>query len=233
MSGGTGAAIGVLLLQYVQTMWGLDHSVVDAEFDHAHNRIITASASPNRLNVLDPEGRIQQSVPLSPTCVSLRPDGLFAAVGHSGYVSNVDLTAMAVKRVYAVACDALEVVLALNGWLYVFPTRGQQTNIRSIELSTGNESLTGGSIYAGMVGRLHPSGTSLYAVDSGPYPFQMYRLDVSGGSVAFLYGSPYWGDYPYGGNLWFSNDGQRNFARSGYVFKSSTERDPAARGEGL
>lgn len=226
MSGGTGATIGVVLLHYVQTMWGLDHGVVDAVFDRAHNRIITVSASPNRLNVLDPEGRTQLSVPLSlsPTCVSLRPDGLFAAVGHSGYVTYVDLTAMAVERVYAVTCDALEVVLASNGWLYVFPSRGQQTYIRSIELSTGNESLTGGSIYAGMVGRLHPSGTSLYTVDSGPYPFQMYKFDVSGGPVALLYPSPYWGDYPFGGNLWFSDDGRRIFARSGYVFRSSTEQ---------
>ena len=34
-----------------------DHSVIDAAFDRANNRIITVSTSPNRLNILDPEAR--------------------------------------------------------------------------------------------------------------------------------------------------------------------------------
>jgi hypothetical protein len=133
---GTDAAqsdsIEVRINNYVDTLWALEHRVVDAEYDRNEDVIVTVASNPNRLYKMDPETRTAQSVDLSlaPGCVSIRPDGVYAAVGHDGFVSYVDLSAMSVERTYAVTTDAVDIVLASNGWVYVFPRRDQWETIR-------------------------------------------------------------------------------------------------------
>ena len=74
---------------------GLDFRVVDAEYSAALERMVMVSAAPNRLHVFDPLTAVDVPVdlPITPTSVSVSPDGLFAAVGHDGWVSYVDLSA--------------------------------------------------------------------------------------------------------------------------------------------
>ncbi|UCH85588.1 MAG: BACON domain-containing protein, partial [Candidatus Latescibacterota bacterium] len=74
--------IAVTLNNYEDALWALDYRVVDSEFDRNADVIVTVSSSPNRLHKLEPETRAVQSVELSltPACVSIRPDGAYAAV---------------------------------------------------------------------------------------------------------------------------------------------------------
>lgn len=71
----------------------LAFNVVDSDYSTALNRIIAVAASPNELHIYDPAVQSDAVIPLNltPTCVSVGPDGLHAAVGHDGYVSYVDL----------------------------------------------------------------------------------------------------------------------------------------------
>lgn len=223
---GQSDTVGVRVKQFQESKWLLDYQVIDAEFSPGLNRIVAVVDAPPALLLLDPESRAVQSVPLplAPNCVAAHPDSGFAAVGHNGYVTYVDLNAMAIIRTYALTADALDIVLPPNGWVYVFPQRDQWTNIRCINLSTGQESNGGGLIYAGMRGRLHPSGDYIYGADNNLSPSDFYKFDVQPGVASLLWDSPYHGDYATGGDLWFSEDGVRLFGRSGDVFNSSSTR---------
>jgi hypothetical protein len=217
--------ISVTVHHFKDEKWKLDHRVVDAEYDRNNDVIVTVSANPPRLFVLDPEGQTSQSVDLglAPECVSIRPDGAYAAVGHNGFVSYVNLLTMTVEETYAVTTDAVDIVLASNGWVYVFPRTDQWERIRCIELSTGVESLhTGNSVRAGTLAKLHPSGDYIYAADNGISPSDFEKYDIRSGTAEYMYDSPYHGDYNFAGNIWISDDGLRLFARSGNVFRSSS-----------
>lgn len=204
--------------------WVLPFQVKDAEFSPLLNEIIAISGSANALYSLNPVDYTQRALPLPrvPRCVSVSLDGSQAAVGYEGLVSLVDLENMSIIANKAVTTDALDIVLAPNGFAYVFPVRDQWENIHCLNLSTGAEYLGSGSIYAGTVARLHPSGNYLYAADNGLSPSDIEKHDLRGGNSDLLYDSPYHGDYAFNGDLWFTQGGDRLFARSGNVFHCTT-----------
>src|SRR5438552_56228 len=64
------------------TLTTLPFHANDAEYSPDLNRIIVVGESPNKLYAVDPDSGATLSVDLaaSPTCVSVSPDGKFAAV---------------------------------------------------------------------------------------------------------------------------------------------------------
>jgi hypothetical protein len=203
----------------------LDHRVVDAEMSTVTGRIITVSANPSRLNIIDPETGAVQTVALqyAPLSVSVSLDGARAAVGHDGYLSSVNLLTPAVSGTYAVSSIAGDVVMGGNGYAYVFPSGSSWTNIRCVNLTTGAVTLqTGFSVNGGTVGKLHPSGSYIYGADRGLSPSDFEKYDIRGGTAAYMYDSPYHGDYDFSGNVWSFDDGSRLIAASGNLFRTST-----------
>lgn len=214
----TVVAPGYILLNYI---------VSDAEYSKQLNKIIMVSSNPRQLHIYDPvtEENIDIDLPLTPTCVSVSPDGLYAAVGHDGWISYVNLTTAILEKTLSVTTDVLDIVLAGNGYVYAFPKRDQWENIRCVEITTGAETLsTGGSIYAGTLAKLHPSGNAIYGADNGLSPSDIEKYSIVAGTAVYLYDSPYHGDYPMCGDLWVSEDGLRIFTRCGNVFRSSELR---------
>lgn len=205
----------------------LSFLVTDAEFNKWTDEIVMVSTSGNQLHIYDPSTQVDRTVnlPLTPTCVSVGPSGLFAAVGHDGWISYVDLTAGALVKTMAVSTDVFDIVLAGNGFVYAFPRRDQWETIRCIEIATEVETLSGGfSIRAGTRAKLHPDGTSIYGANNGLSPSDIEKYDISGGTAAYLYDSPYHGDFAMCGDLWISEDGLRLFTRCGNTFRTSDLR---------
>jgi chitinase len=211
----------------------LDYRVVDAEYSKSLDRIVMVSSEPNEIHVYNPmtgTNDVVQSLPLSPSCVSVGPDGKAAAVGHNGWVSYVDLTATTTSeesvQTLLVATDVFDIVLARNGYIYAFPRADQWVNIHSIEIATGIETTHEGfPIRERTRVKLHPSGTKIYGADNGLSPSDFERYDIAGGAAEYEYDSPYHGDYPIDGDLWISEDGGRIFVRGRSVFRSSDNRD--------
>lgn len=206
------------------TFLPLPFRVVDAEYSRALERIVMAGASPNALYVYDPATGLYDTISLSPTptSVSVGLSGDYAAVGHDGWVSYVDLSQTNPVEVFATTADVSDVVLADNGFIYAFPRIDQWETIRCIEIATGTETLSSGySIRAGTRVKLHPDGTKIYGADNGSSPSDIERYDITGGTASVAYDSPYHGDYPVCGDLWISEDGLRIFTRCGRVFRSS------------
>lgn len=203
----------------------LPNDVIDAEYAKATNLLVYVAADAT-LNIYRPDTKTLSSVSLNytPTCVSVSPDGTKAAVGHDAHVTYVDLMTESVLTTNDISCDALDIVLTNDAWTYVFPRRDQWTRIVCINVSTNNalETMhTGYDIYAGTKGKLHPSGKYVYGADNGLSPADIEKYDIQNGTAAYLYDSPYHGDYAMGGDLWFEENGERLFTRAGTVFKTN------------
>ena len=210
-----------LVTVYSPLMYGLTYSVIDAEYSKSLDRIVLVATQPNRLYVHDALTGGFQSVDLrfTPTSVSVSPNGNYAAVGHNGWITYVNLTTFAVS-ILQVTTDVLDVVLAGNGYVYAFPRQDQWEGVRAVNIATGVET-TGGMIYAGTLARLHPGGSAIYGADNGISPDDIERYDISTGPVSAVRDSPYHGDYAICGNLWFSEEGLRIFTRCGNTFTAS------------
>lgn len=217
----------VRINNYVNSKWLLDFNIIDAEYSKATDKIITISTNPDKLTIIDPESRTATHISLniSPKTVSVNKVGTLAAVGHNGFVTLVNLATIKIEKEYSVPCDVLDIILTSNNWAYLFPVRDQWTNIKCMNANTGlTTTQTGNSIYAGTVGRLHPSEKYIYGADNGLSPSDIEKYDISNGTATMLYDSPYHGDYPMSGNLWFSEDGERIFTRGKTVLRSSTDK---------
>ncbi|MEZ5354030.1 MAG: BACON domain-containing carbohydrate-binding protein [Bryobacteraceae bacterium] len=120
----------------------LAFNVVDTEYDKPLDRFVMVSAAPNELHLFDPLTHTDRVAALAarPSSVSVRPDGLSAAVGHDGFVSIVNLQTMAVESVIRSATDAFDIVYAGNGYSYVLPLAGQ--GLTSVHVATGTTTFT-------------------------------------------------------------------------------------------
>ena len=217
--------VSATVRNYVEEKWLLTDQVIDAEYDDINNVIIAVNDDLT-LTKLDPATSTRTQVTLNkvPTAVSVGQDGNYAIVGHDGMITYVNLTTMTIEAEYSVTCNALDVILAPNGFAYVFPKRDQWESIRCIKLSTGAETQnTGGDIYAGTKAKLHPNGLAIYGASNNLSPDDFEKYDISAGTAVNLYDSPYHGDYSFGGNLWISEGGNLLFGRSGNVFKSTSD----------
>jgi len=220
------ASVQLAYRHYREPFTRLAYNVIDAEYDSEHDRIVTISEGPYALHILDPETATENVIdlPSRPNCVSVRPDGQYAGVGHNGIVTTVNLGSRTLENTYSVPTDALDIVMAPNWWAYVFPRTDQWETIRCLNLASREVAMHEGvSIYAGTLARLHPSGNVIYGADNGVSPSDMEKYGIETGVAKYLYDSPYHGDFSFGGNMWFSQDGTRIYARSGNVFVS----DPA------
>lgn len=205
----------------------LAHRVLDAEYSKALDAIVMLDEAPNALYVYDPVTKAEKKVllPLAGTSVGVSPDGLTALVGHNAFVTHVDLVAGTIIKTWPVAAVLGDVVVAGNGYAYLFPSTPSFDTIHSLDLATGAEATTGSFIgFEGTRAKLHPSGTAIYGADNNVSPADIRKFDISGGATVTGYDSPYHGDYPMCGDLWLSEDGARIFTACGRVFRATSTR---------
>lgn len=203
-------------------------TITDAEYSKKKDILVYVSTNPSQLNVFYTSQNKTDVIPLAfiPLSVSISMDANSVVVGHDAHLTHIDLNKKAVINTYDVTCEAFDIVLGNNNWAYVFPKRDQWQNIHCINLSNGNESLsTGSSMYAGSKAKLHPSGKFIYVTNNGLSPSDIDKYDIQGGKATWLYDSPYHGDYPIAGDLWFSEDGKRVFVKGQTTLRLSEEKN--------
>lgn len=227
VTSGTGQkdSIAIVVNHFVETKQLLNSNVVDAEFSRVSNLIYYVTTSPsNALVVFNPETNEKATISLNktPTSIAVNAQGTKVLIGHTGMVTYVDVASMTIEKEYSILCDALDVVLTSKGWGYIFPIRDQWEAVYGIDLNDGSQhNSSDWMIYAGTVGRLHPSEKYIYGADNGVSPSDIEKYDIQNGTASMIRDSPYHGDYPMSGNLWFSEDGDRIFTRGKTILRSS------------
>ena len=165
----------------------LSHRVVDAQYNRVTDTIVSISSIPlKQLHIYDPIAGAETTVDLlqDPTCVSVGPDGLRAAVGHDGWISYIDLTVPELITTYPVSTDVFGVVLAGNGYVYAFPRSDSMKGVRCINLQTGEESFSGfPGVWEGSRVRLHPGGQAIYGTNDN-YGVQKYSIAGGNSSLS-------------------------------------------------
>jgi len=200
----------------------LTYRPIRAEWSAALQRIVSVSTGPNQLSLFNPQTRTSDSVALgaTPVSLSISPNGLFAAVGHVGSATYVDLTNRTVVRTYTYPAPgsgqgSTEVALA-SEWLYVLPA--YSGDAISIRLSTGVATSLPSDYSSGA--RLHPSGKAIYTTRDGISPNDIQRYSVTdAGTLVYKVDSIYHGDYNFCGPVWFSPDGSRIYNGCGTVVR--------------
>jgi hypothetical protein len=187
---------------------------VAADYSKGLDKIVMVSSSPNELHIYDPVSLADQIVPLSgaPLSVSVEPDGLFAAVGHHGFLSYVDLSAASVSKTIPLDMDIGGILLAGNGYAYAFPQGYNWSNWNSVQISTGSLSALE-DVYDGNIPRLYPGGGYIYV---GGYGFSKYN--ISAVPATQVTGSDLSGP---SGNFWLSEDGVRLISSTGQAYFTS------------
>ena len=193
----------------------LPYQPVTAEYSYALDRIILIAANPNQLHIFDPSTNTDTVVnlPKPPLSLSVSLDGLYAAVGHDALISYVNLQTLTLEQTLAANTTVNALVLG-SSYIYVL------SNSTAIQISNGASSsfFTYGASY----GRVHPSGTAVYAVSSGS-PGLLQDLNVSTGPVTADSTGPYWGDYPICGGVWFSPDGRRVYTGCATAYQANPQ----------
>lgn len=189
-------------------------SVIDAAYDKPLDKLILVSSGPDELHIYDPVSKSDRAVSLvmPPLSLSVAPDGIHAAVGHDGWASYINLESGVVEKVFQVVTDVRHVLLAGNGYMYLFPAR-DWSDIYALQVSSGAVTATS-AIYEGRVPRLYVNGNYLYV---GGNWFS--KWDISQG-VPKLVNTPTFGVSTCG-NLWLTEDGRRVFTACGKVYTAS------------
>ena len=200
----------------------LETDVIDGVYSAINQKYFYITSKPKGISFIDMKTLEKTFVPFSfvPTCLTLSQDEKKAAIGHDARITYFDLVSMKVISEFNVDCKAIDVILAPNSYIYVFPERDQWTYLRCINTATGiQECKESYYLYAGSVGELHPTGNWIYYATTNISPNDVHKIDISQGPPEYLYDSPYHGTYNLGGYIKITANG--NKILSGNVFLSS------------
>lgn len=207
-------------------VWHLGFDIYDAEYDRVGDSIITISRSPDQLQIMDPRTFVGTSIalPYVPNCVAVQSDGLYAVVGHDGYLSIVNLVARELEYVQPVNNEVFDLIVTANGWAYSLSEYGN--NLHASDLIGGTDYFYSSGVPSGRPTlRLHPSENSFLAIEGFSHPQNIEKYRIDGADVSDLYRWPHHAEYEPYGNLWITQDGKRVLTAAGDAFASTMSID--------
>ncbi len=208
----------------------LTHDTIDAEYSDALDKAVIVSSQPaNKLYLTDPSTGTEQSVSLAlpPSSVAVSPDGKQAVVGHDGAVTLVNLETLQILATHTeIGFNIADIVLKSTQKAYASETNYNWKSLYEIDLQTGiatpHSSINYFPLYGNAFIKLQPGTQNIYAIERGLSPADLKKFDVSTSPPAYLYDSPYHGDYPMGSDFWFSDDGSYILTAGGTMFRATS-----------
>lgn len=230
------AYVTIKALSATTTTTALPFTPLFSRYSRGLDRLVTVSAAPNLLSIIDPfTGALRQvPLPAAVKSMALSPDGKLAAVLHEGVVSLVDVDNAVLVRSSATAGSQTEALVTDAALIYlVGQTNGQWTD-QTVGVVNGR---TGADLTA-TLGR--PQGWTFYGTMHGVYSSLKRRAFVvsdglspvdidyfslnANGAVTDIGESPYHGDYPMNAPLFLSANEELLFTSSGTYFRTDTLR---------
>lgn len=215
----------------------LNFAITDYVVDAARNKAYFSDKAAKRLYVVNLLNGLTEryfEFEQMPERLALTPNGstLYLALlkwehsgsrpqaDQSGYVAEFDLQQQAHVSTLAVAIDPYDLVVTDTGKLVVTTGSGGWGDIQAYNTSTG--ALLGQTrIRQRSQLALHPSQDWVFAADSGVYPSDIEKFDISDTGIISLGDSPYHGTYRMDGDVWATPDSQHLITRGGDVFLAS------------
>ncbi|HEX7361068.1 MAG TPA: choice-of-anchor D domain-containing protein [Bryobacteraceae bacterium] len=139
----------------------LSVNVVAADYSKTLDKLVYVSAEPNELHLYDPDTQADTFISLAyaPTSLSVDPNGYYAAVGHDGWISYVDLQATPMTvQVFPIAADVTSLALG-GGYIYAFSS-WDPLDAYTLQISDGT--ITSSLNVVGQISRLFAYGNTLY-----------------------------------------------------------------------
>ena len=230
------AYVTIKALSATTTTTTLPFTPLISRYSRGLDRLVTVSAAPNLLSIIDPFSGTLRQVPLPATVKSmaLSPDGKLAAVLHEGVVSLVDVDNATLVRSSATGGSQTEALITNAALIYlVGQTNGQWTDqtVGVVDGKTGanlTETLgrpQGWSFYGTMHGVYSSLKRRAFVVSDGlsPVDIDYFSLNANG-AVTDIGESPYHGDYPMSAPLFLSANEELLFTSSGTYFRTDTLR---------
>ena len=188
------------------------YRVSQSAYSRSLDRLVLTSDTPNSLPLFAPLTRADQSIALArpPTSIALRPDGLFAAVGHDAGLSLVNLQTATVEAFLPVPLEVATLVFSPRSILFAYPSANRGTPIR---LNLANRAIAPlPPALPTSVVRLSPDATTLASSAA-----LIERWTINGTLL-----NPLATATPESrGNLWFTHSGSRLLTACAVSYLSS------------
>ncbi len=145
---------------------------LDAAYSSGLDRIVLISANPNQIHLYNPVSNTDETITLAtpPLALSLSPDGLFAAIGHSNLISYVDLVNKSAVKTIPVSLNVSALILA-NQYVYILPSMSVRISDGAITNPLAPNATT-------IRGQLGPDG-AIYSVE----PPNLYQRNPQGAVI--------------------------------------------------
>jgi len=194
--------LNVNIDNFINTKWVLDRNIADAQYCSATNKIIIISSNPYRLSLIDPEAKTINSVNLNyaPQCVSVDKTGNYAAVGHNGHISFINLTKMTVKNEYTTNYNIEYIIITSSNCIYY----SNFSNFFGIDTNTGKTVSKYTSMYSNGPIVLHPSEKYIFSYSNGTTG-NIYKISIADANIQELYSKS------NSMKFWIANDGTRMY----------------------
>lgn len=181
----------------------LSFRIAAADYSKLLDRAILAAASPDELHIYDASTGADRIIPLprTPTSVAVSPDGSYAAVGHSDWISLVNLNTGIVESTRPAGGDVAAVAIPNPGLIYFIRRENNAQNTLA-SLNESNGQITSITSTTGTSLRLNAAGTVLYWEGS------FLSLKPSSNPETFV---------PLCGNLWLADDDSEALSACGQM----------------
>lgn len=163
----------------------LEGNITDAAFDKTTNTLYYVTGQPNKLVVYDVSARtVLHEVALStaPTCLAMSDDFKKALVGHSGSISNVDLTTFQVSPTFQMDAPIHDIEWAYGDWCCFTYENSTSSSLFWLNVSTGETYKTPHTpmdyfLNAGNLKKI-PGQLYIVASSSGSFPSGISVFDI-------------------------------------------------------
>lgn len=213
---------------------GLSFTPLDARYSRSLDKLVTVSANPDVLSIIDPFNGVIKSVvlPAPYKGMTLSADGKTAAVLHEGLLSVIDLGTAKLLNSWATGGSQTEVALSDQGRAYLMGQTGGQwveDPVTVLNVQDGTRTATPanigfGQMYGTVRGVFSQKLGKGFTISLGlsPADISYYTLDQASGMVKQMGDSPYHGDYQLGTPLFLSASEEMVITGAGTYFYTDT-----------
>ncbi len=223
----------VELRHFIENKTLLEGQVVDADYDRHTDQLWIVTDRALISYRLSDQSMRSTIIDIAANTMSLAPNGEKLIVGGNDRVEVYATETMQRLNTIPIPQEAFDIELTNEDWAYFIngdisfsdsPLYTINLNNESVGYDPSRHSVR---ISSGSRMKLHPSSKYLYIADQlliSPANIRKFAINDDQQTTP-LYESPYHGDFPMRGRIWFSEEGDRVFSQGASIFNATEDPD--------